>query len=95
MKLKISPAVLQKLEERHNVAVSEIIECFANRTGNYLLDNREEHRSAPPTQWFVSETDYAVKLKIMFIQHSDGTVEIKSAYTPSQTVLDIYNRKAY
>lgn len=49
MNLLISPAVLQKLTDKHQVKASEVIECFANRTGRYLADNREQHRTNPPT----------------------------------------------
>lgn len=92
MNLKISPAVLQKLKEKHNVTEAEIVECFANRSGRFLADNREEHRTNPATLWFVSETDFARKLKVVFIQHSDGQVEIKSAFEPNPTELYIYNK---
>jgi hypothetical protein len=94
MNLKISPAVLKKLAEKHGVSEAQIVECFANRTGKMLLDNREQHRTNPPTQWFISETDYAVKMKVVFIQHPGGQVEIKSAFPPNETELCIYTKHA-
>jgi hypothetical protein len=46
------------------------------------LDTREQHQSDPPTRWFISETDYGRKLKIVFINTDLGIV-IRTAYDPN------------
>ena len=58
MALKCSTAVKQKLAEKHGVNLDEVQQCFANREGGLLEDTRENHKSDPPTQWFIAETDY-------------------------------------
>ncbi len=94
MTLSISLKVRQKLARKTpSVSVPEIEQCFANRTGTYLIDTRESHQSDPPTKWFIAETDYGRKLKICFIQ--DGsTIIIKTAYDPNQDELRIYSKFA-
>lgn len=89
MTLIISPRVREKLALRHRVTEDEIIQCFANREGKYLIDKREEHATDPPTRWFVAETDVGRLLKVMFMQTNEGIV-IKSAYEPSEAVIRIY-----
>ena len=56
-KFNISPQVRDKLAARHNVGVDEIKQCFCNREKGFLRDSREEHRTDPPTQWFVAEAN--------------------------------------
>jgi hypothetical protein len=87
-----SPAVLQKLLEKHNVTRREIEQCFENRVGSYLEDDREEHRTDPPTLWFVAPTNCDRLLKVIFV-FLDGNIYIKSAYEPSQQVVDLYDKK--
>ena len=93
MKLSISPSVLQKLKEKHGVSRAQVIECFANRQGPFLTDNREDHQSDPPTKWFIAETDMGRKLKIVYIR-TDNAFIVKTAYPPDFEELDIYARKA-
>lgn len=91
--LFISPAVREKLRSKHAVTEDHILECFANRTGKDLLDTREEHRTDPPTRWFISETDYGVRLKICFVYHPETrTIHIKTAYRPNEEEERIYRR---
>ena len=88
----ISPAMRQKLAQPdHNVLEEEIIQCFANKDRTFLLDTRPEHRTPIPTQWFVSETDYGRKLKVVFIYDQVAQiVTIKSAYAATPEVERIY-----
>lgn len=92
MKLFLSPAVRAKLARPdHNVTEQEIIQCFANRDRTFLTDMRPEHQTPIPTQWFVAETDYGRKLKIVFIlDRTTGIVDIKSAYAANAVVEQIY-----
>jgi hypothetical protein len=90
--LIISTAVRIKLEVKHHVAETEIIECFYNHFGNCLEDDREEHRTDPATVWFISETNHCRKLKVVFVL-KDGDIHIKSAYDANQKDIDTYIRK--
>ena len=91
MALKISTGVRDKLSRKEPpVTEAEIIQCFANKEGKFLLDTREEHKTNPPTQWFISETDYGRKLKVVFMKHKNGDIEIKSAFNPNETEKRIY-----
>lgn len=92
--LKISRNIAEKLRDKHQVEKREIVEAFANRDGVFLEDNREEHKSDPPTQWFIAETDYGRKLKVVFIA-KDGDIIIRTAYAPNPTELAIYKKYAY
>ncbi|MDD5058613.1 MAG: hypothetical protein PHQ60_12150 [Sideroxydans sp.] len=87
-----SPTLLQKLTDKHGVTRREIEQCFENKIGNYLEDDREEHRTDPPTLWFVAPTNCNRLLKVIFV-FLDGNIYIKSAYEPSPQVVDMYERK--
>lgn len=92
----ISPRVRAKLDQKHGgVSESELDEAFANRDGDFLIDTREEHKTNPPTEWFVAQTDRGRLLKVVFVNRMDGTIEIKSAYTPEQPTIAFYKRVAY
>ncbi len=92
MALSISRNVRQKLaNKKPPVAEEEIEQCFANRTANYLEDVREDHKSDPPTQWFIAETDFGRTLKIAFIQKGDDMI-IRTAYDPNREELRIYKK---
>ena len=88
----ISAHVRQKLANKTPpVSEEEIVQCFANRTGVYLLDTREQHQTTPETRWFIAETDYGRKLKVAFI-FDQGRIIIKTVYDPNQIEQRIYAR---
>jgi hypothetical protein len=90
--LKISHSVRAKLGNKNPpVTREEIEECFANRSGIYLEDTREQHKTDPPTKWFIAETFYGRKLKIAFIQKDANTI-IRTAYVPNKDELRIFNK---
>lgn len=90
MKLSISTAVRAKLSGKNPpVTEDDISQCFANRSGKFLVDTREDNLTNPFTRWFISETDFGLKLKICFIPYQDR-LEIKTAYVPNQKELHIY-----
>ena len=92
MALVISPSVALKLGNKiPPVTREEILQCFANRTGIYLIDSREEHASDPPTRWFISGTYYGRKLKVVFID-KDTDIVIRTAYDPNSEELRIYKK---
>jgi hypothetical protein len=87
--LVISPAILSKLEIKHKVSKREVEQCFRNKYGNYLEDARENHKTNPPTYWFVSNTNNLRRLKIIFV-FKDGNVHLKSAYDCTEIVESLY-----
>lgn len=91
MALILSQKIREKLASKHGVTQEEVAQCFANRSGKLLEDTREEHASDPPTRWFISETDYGKKLKIVFIQR-DGNIYIRTAFPPNEEELRIYSK---
>ena len=92
MSLNVSSGVQRKITARHGVSVEEVEQCFANRGGNFLKDSREQHKSVPPAMWFVAETDYGRKLKIVFIQEVDESITLKTAYEANTEELRIYEK---
>jgi hypothetical protein len=89
----ISPSVRQKLNQSdHNVTEAEILECFANREPGDCIDTRAWHATNPETRWFVAQTDRGRELKIVYIFHMSGLVEIKSAYSATPNVKRIYEK---
>jgi len=78
------------LFERHKVSIREIKQCFANRTGKFLIDNRAQHATNPPTQWFVAETDKGRWFKVIFMINQKSEFVIKSAYEPEAAAKRIY-----
>jgi len=52
---------------------------------------REEHRTNPPTHWFLAETCYGRLLKVVFVPDTNGKdIYIKTAYEPNETEIRIY-----
>ena len=94
MTLKYSSAVKQKLAEKHGVSLEEVQQCFANREGGLLEDIREDHKTDPPSQWFIAETDYGRRLKVVFIL-KNGEILLKTAYGPNQKEDTIYRKYAF
>jgi len=86
---EISDQTEQKLRDKHGVEFDEVVEAFINHTGHYLQDDREQHRTVPPTEWFIAETNERRRLKVVFMQYPDKIV-IKTAYEPSPHEERIY-----
>lgn len=91
--LIISQDILDKLRDKHQVDRREVEQCFANKCGLYLIDDREDHRSDPPTLWFVAPTNHGRLLKVVFI-HRDGKVFLRTAYEADEAARKIYDAKA-
>jgi hypothetical protein len=90
MAIQISDRVREKLVGKTPpVTPEEIEQCFENRRGALLEDQREQHKTDPPTQWFIAETDKGRRLKVVFVRNG-ADVNIKTAYDPNQTELFIY-----
>lgn len=89
--LRISDAILAKLRDKHGVTYREVVQCFENKCGLYLMDDREQHRSDPPTLWFVAPTNSGRMLKVIFI-FKDGQVFLRSAYDANEAVQSLYEK---
>lgn len=87
--LEISTATLQKLDEKHGVTRREVEQCFENIEGPLLTDDREEHRSDPPTLWFLARTNHNRLLKVVYIQKGKK-IQLRTCYTPNETEVSIY-----
>jgi uncharacterized DUF497 family protein len=89
--LLISDTVSEKIQTKHSVNRSEVIQCFTNRSGKLLSDNREKHQTNPPTLWFIAKTNKNRALKIVYIQ-LDNKVLLKSAFEPNEIESEIYRK---
>jgi uncharacterized DUF497 family protein len=92
LNITFSIAVLEKLRHKHKVNVRDVEQCFENRIGGLLTDTRAEHKTVPPTCWFIAETNMGRTLKIVYIQNTDGRVFVKSAYEPNSEEMRIYEK---
>jgi hypothetical protein len=88
----ISETTAQKLLEKHHVFEDEVIECFQTRSKKPLIDNREEHRTHPPTEWFIAETYAGRRLKVVYIQLSSTKCVIRTTYPPSDLEEEMYEQ---
>lgn len=92
MAIKISQAIKEKLHKKHAVCETEVVQCFENKCGMYLMDEREDHKTDPPTLWFVAETNQGRILKVVFM-FLDGNIHIKTAYEANKKEIAIYEQK--
>jgi hypothetical protein len=90
MTIIISDKIRGKLLDKHGVTDEEVSQCFANRTGKLLADNRDKHKSIPPTQWFIAPTNKGRLLKICFVP--DGDYFLRSCFPPDDEELRIYRK---
>lgn len=89
--LRIDEAIKRKLQVKHNVECHEVAECFANVTRGFLQDTREEHKTNPPTHWFVEQTDKGRHLFIAFM-FINGEVVIKTAFDATEERMKVYRK---
>ncbi len=89
--LIVSAGVIAKLREKHGVTERGVEQCFENKCGMYLLDDREDHRTDPPTLWFLAPTNEDRLLKVVFM-FVEGNVHLKSAFVPEQAAIDFYEK---
>lgn len=92
--LIIADSIQRKLNEKHGgITRREIEQCFENCEGEHLIDNREKHKTNPPTKWFIAQTNANRLLKVAFI-FEDGKVFVKTAYEPCEEEIRIYKKFA-
>ncbi|HAN4745194.1 hypothetical protein R1D35_25640 [Escherichia coli] len=89
MTIIISKEIEEKLIKKHNVTKKEVYESLANLNGNLLIDNREQHKTTPPTYWFIAETNRRRELKVCFMI-IDGNIHIKTSFEPNELERKIY-----
>lgn len=91
MNIIVSSEIKEKLSTKHDVEAREVEQCFENKCGLYLIDDREAHRTAPPTLWFIAPTNKGRVLKVIFIINASGSIYLKSAYEPEPESVEIYD----
>lgn len=80
----ITNRTAEKLLKKHEVTVLEVEEAFFNGSGTYLIDERAEHATVPPTVWFISETmDGRVLKVVMKIDTQSNVAWLKTAFDPT------------
>jgi hypothetical protein len=89
--LIISEKLRAKLTDKHNVTDREVEQCFENIEGPLLIDSREDHKSDPPTLWFISRTNKNRLLKVAYIQRG-SSVYLRTCYEPNEAEMQIYSR---
>ena len=89
MSIVISQKICAKLAVKHNVTPEEVEQCFTNRNGKIIRDRREEHAANAPTLWFIAETHYGRKLKVVFINEK-GNNYVRTAFEPSEATIRNY-----
>lgn len=89
-KIVISETIRAKLASAHDVGVPEVHQCFSNRTGKLLTDNRDEHATDPPTRWFIAPTNKGRLLKVCYVPRGDYF--IRTCYEPDEVELAIYRK---
>jgi hypothetical protein len=88
----ISQAIKDKLRDKHKVCEAEVIQCFENKFGEYLIDDREDHRTDPESLWFISRTNRQKILKVVFM-FIDGNIHLKTAYEPNASEISLYEQE--
>lgn len=91
MQIVISDKIRAKMQAKHGVTQKDVQECFENREGGLLEDDRENHRTDPPTLWFIAPNNHQRLLKVCFVQRA-GKVFLRTCYPPNQTEISIYER---
>lgn len=87
--LIVTDAIKGKLKTKHMVDLNEVKQCFHNKCGRLLTDNRALHKTKPPTLWFIAETNRGRVLKIVYIQIK-MEIHLKTAYEPNEEEKQIY-----
>ena len=87
--LIVTDGVKGKLKTKHKVELNEVEQCFHNKDGRLLTDNRDSHKTNPPTFWFIAQTNKGRALKIAYIQIGMG-IYLKTAYEPNEDEKHIY-----
>ncbi len=87
----VSSGVLAKLRDKHDISIREVEQCFENKCGMYVVDDREDNQTDPATLTFIAPTNRGRLLKVAFI-FLDGNVHIKTAFEPDDQDIAFYER---
>ncbi|KLJ02847.1 hypothetical protein [Luteimonas sp. FCS-9] len=90
-RIRFSNAVKKKLKEKHDVDTAEAEQCFANRTGKLLEDNREQHLTDPRTVWFIAPTNKGRLLKVCYVPNN-GDFDVRTCFPPNEVEMTIYRK---
>jgi uncharacterized DUF497 family protein len=93
MALVVSAKIEAKLRLKHGITLDEVMQAFADRPDYVLEDEREEHKSDPPTWWFIASTDSGKLLKVVYIER-DADVHLRTAYPANKTEIAIFRNAA-
>jgi uncharacterized DUF497 family protein len=88
----VSHRIDGKLDAKHGVTIEEVDQCFDNKCGINLIDDREQHRTDPPTLWFIAETNTGRLLKIVYV-YKDMKYYLKTAFEPNDAEIRIYDEE--
>ena len=90
--LYIHSSIEEKLKNKKPpVTRLEVEEAFHNCDGVFIEETREDHKTKPPTYWFISETSDDRILKICFIAHMDDKVIVlKTAFDADNWEIEEY-----
>lgn len=66
--LIVTDAIKSKLKTKHKVELQEVEQCFHNKDGRLLTDNRDLHKTHPPILCFIAQTNKRRTLKVAYIQ---------------------------
>jgi hypothetical protein len=92
--LIVPPQIEEKLSKKNPpVTRREVEQCFENLSDGLLTDEREQHKTDPPTLWFISKTNANRDLKIVYVEDG-GLIYLKSAYDPNDDERRIYRKYA-
>jgi hypothetical protein len=72
------------------VGEAEVHQCFANITGQLLIDTRESHLTDPRTVWFIAPTNKGRLLKVCYVPKGDFF--LRTCYPPNDAELAIYRK---
>ncbi len=87
----VSSGVLVKLKDKHKISLREVEQCFENKCGMYVVDDREDNQTDPATLTFIAPTNQGRLLKVAFI-FINGNVHIKTAFDPDEQDIAFYER---
>lgn len=93
--LYISDVVKEKLITKHNLNPDVVMSLWNSYIGVTILDTREQHRTIPPTEWFLARDANGLIIKLAFILDTDGIAFLKTAYPVArnaQTVIKIFRK---
>ena len=77
----MSDNVRAKLQAKHGVTPKDVHECFMNRTGEVLEDTSEDHKSDPPTLFFIAPNNHGRLLAVYYVERASG-IAIRTCFEP-------------